>query len=56
MRTACSSGSERFVGEKTIVKAAVAGRRPARVVELAAKHGLNSPFERLLRALPLLNS
>jgi 5'-3' exonuclease len=28
----------------------------ARVVELAAKHGLNSPFERLLKALPLLNS
>jgi 5'-3' exonuclease len=27
---------------------------PERVVELAAKHGLNSPFERLLRALPLL--
>jgi 5'-3' exonuclease len=29
---------------------------PERVVELAARHGLNSPFERLLRALPLLNS
>jgi len=29
---------------------------PERVVELAAKHGLNSPFERCCGALPLLGT